>query len=234
LDQIEDQHQLCFNNKLNNDKMKAIYKKTLSILTFIGGVFMANSQNLDSMPQAQRDSLLISTAKEVVLRYGPGYYREDKKPVIKRSIYPKFETDQGKNAGRLVFGIKFFYDKTKEQLDKDYAAAIGIWGDTGNPYIVHFGNGWGRLIPEGEWESNTIVKQIPYQEIEIIPGYDLDHPEKKEPKNIDELRRKGYEEIDGQWIKTRKDVPPNTAILKREGYEEKNGQWVKTKEDVNK
>jgi hypothetical protein len=36
--------------------MKVIYKKTLSILMFMGGVFMANSQNMDSLPQAQRDS----------------------------------------------------------------------------------------------------------------------------------------------------------------------------------
>jgi hypothetical protein len=212
--------------------MKAIYKKTLSILTFIGGVFMASSQNLDSLPQAQKDSLLISTAKEVVLRYGPGYYREDKEPVITRSIYPNLETDQGKkNAGRVVFGIKFFYDKTKELLDYDFAAVIGIWGDTGYPYSVRFGNGWIRLIPEGEWESNTVVEQTIYQEIEIIPSYDWDHPENKEPTNIDELKKRGYEEIDGQWVQKKRD-PPNIDILKREGYEEVNGQWVKMKKDV--
>jgi hypothetical protein len=49
------------------------------------------------------------------------------------------------------------------------------------------------------------------------------------PENIDELRHNGYEEIDGQWTKTKKDVPPNIDILKREGLEEINGQWIKTK-----
>jgi hypothetical protein len=201
--------------------MKTGYKKTLSVLIFMGGVFMANSQNLDSMPQAQRDSLLIATAKEVVLKYGPGYYREYKEPVIERGQLPaKGELNPtGKKAGKIYYRVTFLYDKTIEMLEYDFAAIVGFSGDTGKPTGVQFGEGIIRRIPEGEWE-NAVIEQTPYNE-RIFPIYDMDHPKKKEPKNIDELRRKGYVERDGQWVKTRRDVPPNRDLLKREGFEEK-------------
>jgi hypothetical protein len=212
-----------------------ILEKTLSILILMGGVFMANSQNLDSMPQTQRDSLLISVAKEVVLRYGPGYYREDKKPIINRGQIPPKGTmnPTGKDAGRIWYGVTFLYNTTKERLGENFAASVGLWEDTGKPGSVRFGvgNRWVRLISEDEWDSDAIIEQTPYQEM-VFPIYDMEHPEKKEPKNIDELRRKGYVERDGQWIQTKKEVPPNIDILKRKGYEEINGRWVKTKKDA--
>ena len=210
--------------------MKTVYKKTLSILIFTGSIFMANSQNLNSLPQAQRDSILISVAKEAVLRYGPGYYREDKEPIIKREQVPQGAIGlTGDNAGRIYYSVTFLYDTTKERLDWDFAAIVGIWEDTGKPLLVRFGEGILRFISENEWENDAVIEQTPYQEcVFAIP--DLDHPEKKEPKNIDELRRKGYEERDGQWVKTKKDVPPNVDLLKRKGYEERaDGQWVRVK-----
>jgi hypothetical protein len=204
-------------------------------LTFIGGTFIANSQNLDSLPQSQRDSILISTAKEAVLRYGPGYYREYKEPVIERVQTPPKGTlnPTGENAGRICYRVTFLYDTVKERLGHDFAAIVLVWEDIGKPYIVSFPTGYGRFISEDEWASNAVVEQTPYQTM-IFPIYDWqNHPEKKEPVNIDELRRKGYEEVDGgQWVQTKREVPPNIDILKREGYEEINGQWVKTKKKV--
>jgi hypothetical protein len=215
--------------------MKAIYKKTLSILILMGGIFTANSQNLESLPQAQRDSLLISLAKEAVLRYGPGYYREYKEPIIERGqIQPKGTMNPtGENVGRIYYIITFLYDTIKERLGDNFAAIVGFWGDTGKPSYIRLGNnnGYTRSISESEWDSDAEVEQTPYHEM-IFPIYDWDDPENKEPKNIDELRRKGYVEKDGGWIQTEKEVPPNTDILKRKGYEERDGRWVKTKKEV--
>jgi hypothetical protein len=211
-------------------KNKKRYFATILVMMLTGYITATVSQNLDSLPQERRDSILISTANEVVLRYGPGYYREYKQPLIERNQIPeKGPTNPtGENIGRILYNVMFLYDKTKELLEKDFAAVIDVWGDTGKPILIYFGNGWGRFIPEGEWESDAVIEQTLYQEV-IFPIYDKEHPEKKEPKNIDELKRKGYEEKDGQWAKVTKDVPPNADLLKRKGYEEINGQWSRVR-----
>jgi hypothetical protein len=219
--------------------MKAIYKKTLLILTFMGGIFTANSRNLNSMPQAQRDSVLISLSKEAVLRYGPGYYREYKEPIIERGQIPPKGTinPTGKNAGRIYYRVTFLYDTTIERLGNNYAAIVGVWGNSGKPSGIRFGTGHGLItfISESEWDSNAVVEQTPYQQSRVRPIYeswDWDREDKAKPKNIDELKRWGYEYKDGEWVKTKKDVPPNIDILKRMGYEEKDGRWVKAKKEV--
>jgi hypothetical protein len=214
--------------------MKTILKKTLSLLPFIGGVFMANSQNLDYLPQAKRDSILISIAKEAVLRYGPGYYREYKTPVIERGQIPVKGTmnPTGENAGKIYYRVTFLYDKTQEVLAENFAAIVGFREGTSSPVYIRFGNERARFIPEKEWKDNAVVEeQTPYETM-IFPIYDWNNPEKKEPINIDELKQKGYEDKGDQWVKTKQEVPPNIDILKREGYEEINGQWVKTKKKV--
>jgi hypothetical protein len=202
-------------------------------LTFIGGTFIANAQNLDYLPQAQRDSILISTAKEAVLRYGPGYYREYKEPVIERSTVPsKGEINStGENAGRVIYSVVFLYDTVQELLEEQFAAKVNFWADqSGEPGAISFGNGIGLTVEAKTEQAREHLKTIPqirYQQSLSFMIHYRDNPEQ-----TDELKRKGYEEIDGQWMKTRKDVPPNIDILKREGYEEINGQWVKTKKKV--
>jgi hypothetical protein len=212
--------------------MKRVSKTVFLVIVLTGYTIAALSQNLDSMPQEQRDSLLTSTAKEVVLRYGPGYYREYKEPVIKRGQIPPKGTmnPTGENAGRFYYRVTFLYDTVKERLNSDFAAEVVIWENNGKPEGITIGI-WGRSISEDEWESDAIVEQMEYWTI-VFPIYDWDHPEQKEPINIDELKRKGYEERDGQWVQTKKEIPPNIDILKREGYEEIDGKWVKTKKKV--
>jgi hypothetical protein len=74
--------------------------------------------------------------------------------------------------------------------------------------------------------------QIRYQQSLLTPvyeSYDWSIEDKAKPKNMDELKRRGYEYKDGEWVNPRKNVPPNIDLLKRKGFEEVNGQWVKTK-----
>jgi hypothetical protein len=143
--------------------------KSLMCLAVLLSSTTAMSQNLDSIPKAKRDSILIAVAKEVVLTYGPGYYREYKEPVIKRFVYPKDDVDGGKNTGRICYSVVFLYDKTKEQLELDAAAGVGIWADTGKPFSVRFGNGWGKFIPETGLRSGEVIVPVPYQQREVFP-----------------------------------------------------------------
>jgi len=169
------------------------------------------SQNLDSMSVAKRDSLLIATAKEAVLKYGPDYYREYIPPVISKGKYPPKgpNNSDGKNAGRDYYQVTFLYDKAEEELSCDFAAKVRIWANTGCLYDVIFSNGWGREPKEGsDWRNDTSIKPVRYEQKRVFPIYDYNDPNRR-IKNLDELKQKGYvEQSDGQWVKTTPDVPP--------------------------
>lgn len=108
------------------------------------------SQNLDSYPRSKRDSILVSIAKEVVLKYGPGYYRDNIKPEIVRYMFPsdKERNPTGENANRVYYLVTFGYDKTKEILEYDYSSYVFIWADSSEPKHVFFGNGIGLSVPK--------------------------------------------------------------------------------------
>ena len=196
------------------ETMKTIKQLFFIILLCITYNTAGMSQNLDTMSVAKRDSLLISMAKEVVLKYGPDYYREDFPPVIERhSVPPKGEINKtGEMAGRVYYHIIFLYDETKEQLSYPFAARVQVWADTGEPSSAFFGNGWGRIISDiKDWRTDTTIEPVRYQQRQVIPIYDWNdsNPDKK-ILNLDELKRKGYvEQSDGQWVKTTPDVPPS-------------------------
>jgi hypothetical protein len=165
------------------------------------------AQNLDLMPIAQRDSLLISIAKEVVLILGPDYYREYKTIVERRyatgSRYP----------GRVFFRVTFLYDRTQERIGS-FAAEVSIWEDTGQLSGVLFGNGMGWSLNRADWYRipYEVGGTVPYQQI-IFPIYDFTDPNPdRVPLNIDELTRLGMVRVhDDFWERTRPDTPPAEA-----------------------
>jgi len=177
------------------------------------------AQNLNSMPIAKRDSLLIAIAKEAVLKYGPDYYREYKTPVIITGKFPPAEqiTDKRfvKLAGRSYYLVTFLYDKTQEQLSYDFAAEVRIWEDTVSLFDVMFGNGWGRGISEDieDWRKDITIEPVRYRQRQVMPIWDLaDQNPNKKPLNVDELKRRGYvEQSNGQWVKVTQDTPPAEA-----------------------
>ena len=221
--------------------MKTIKQIFLIILLGIGyNTTMA--QNLSFMPIAKRDSLLISIAKEVVLRYGPDYYREYSKPIIEKSTIPmKGELNPtGENSGRVSYRVTFLYDKMEETLEWDYAAKVSIWGDTGYPSWVMFGNGIGTTVPKENWRNDTTIEPIAYQDATApriyaitieVPEHIVGEKEREEyikqaeknaipePANKDELIRNGWvRQSDGRWVRTRPEAPPASAqrVIQRE------------------
>ena len=197
--------------------MKLI-KKLFFIILLVVSYNTSIAQNLDSMPVDKRDSIIISISKEIILKYGSDYYREYSLPMIERSMVPlRGESNpSGINAGRVAYVVTFLYDKTEETLEWDYTAKVSIWADTGNPCNVMFGNGFAKGITEGaDWRNDTKIEPVPYQE-SIVPLYDINNPDtNQEPRNKDELIRKGYERkmVEGreQWERTRPDTPPAEA-----------------------
>jgi hypothetical protein len=223
--------------------MKQINRIVLLII-MTGYTTALLSQNLESMPKTKRDSILIAKAKKCVLRYGAGYYREYKPPVIEEYITPQKGLNNVtlENAGRKAYIVTFLYDTLIELLGEKFAAEVSIWADTGIPVSITFGNGLGVLTEEVESkteqeqeEMEEIIRttmQVNYNQRYLRPIYeswDWDREDKAKPKNIDELKRRGYEYKDGKWVNPKKNIPPNIDLLKRKGYEEVNGQWVRIK-----
>jgi hypothetical protein len=150
--------------------MKAIIKVSLLVLAFMAFASVAKSQNLELLPESQRDSILIAKAKEVVLKFGPGYYREYKEIIERKQVPPLGEINTtGEDAGRVSYHIIFLYDETKEQLDWDFAARVQIWEDTGEACSVVFGNGFGRII--SAIQPGQEIEPVPYQQTNYRNAY---------------------------------------------------------------
>lgn len=98
--------------------------------------------NLSRMNENDRNAYLVEKAKEVVLNFGPDYYREYGEPEI--SELKTFTEDRWeKYKGDKYYTVTFRYDKTKETLEWDFAAEVDIWEKDGEPQGVKFGNGIG-------------------------------------------------------------------------------------------
>ena len=121
---------------------------TLSALLLIITAGYAQKNMFEKMPPNQRDSILIETAKNAVLKYAPGYYRDYKKPEV---ILKKTVPDKG--LGKFFYLVTYFYDPQKEKFPKDYIVKVYIWADNGKAYIMYFMNEWGLDI-EGLEKDN--------------------------------------------------------------------------------
>ena len=126
---------------------------TLSALLLIMTAGNAQKNIFEKIPLKQRDSILIETAKNAVLKYAPGYYRDYKKPeVIFRGAAPK-DYRIKEDRGRLFYQVTFFYDPLKEKYAKNYIVQVLIWADNGKVCSMYFMNEWGLDI-EGLEKDN--------------------------------------------------------------------------------
>ena len=126
---------------------------TLSALLLITTAGYAQKNIFEKIPLKQRDSILIETAKNAVLKYAPGYYRDYKKPeVIFKGAAPK-DYRIKEDRGRLFYQVTFFYDPLKEKYAKNYIVQVLIWADNGKVCSMYFMNEWGLDI-EGLEKDN--------------------------------------------------------------------------------
>jgi hypothetical protein len=148
--------------------VNAISKLSFALL-FAGITAAASAQNLDALPKAKRDSLLIAKATQVVKKHGPGYYREYKITVERDVVPPKGpKNPKGEYLNKATYRVIFYYDPTKERLDANYAASVAFWADTGELIGVMFGNTYGLYLDKTagkQEEAEEEVTVIPYEAV---------------------------------------------------------------------
>ena len=141
---------------------KCNYMKKMILLLILGtSTFQVlHAQYFNKMTNAQRDSVLVAKAKEVVLKYAKDYYREYGKPAIEFKEVSKKSINK-ENWDRGYYVITFPYDTTKESFGLDYAAQVTIWSNTGMPDGITAGNGWGYHLLDKE--PNKDLPQLGYE-----------------------------------------------------------------------
>lgn len=140
----------------------------------------SNNIYLSQMDSVKRNEYLIKLAREVVLNFGPGYYRDNMNPTISdlrvfsdSSMVERFP-EAKQNLGRKYYVVTIPYDHAQEQLEWDYAAKVEIWEDDGEPKGVMFGCNLGyhfTFTPYREWVRLGVKRGeiMPYQHYTIQP-----------------------------------------------------------------
>lgn len=145
-------------------------KKTLLVLLALTVLYpmMLLGENLDSLPEAKRNARLLEMAKQVVMKHGPGYYRDVFPPVIVHGLVSPDNREctlqqVKQHNGRSYYKVEYSFDEKQESFEWSYAARTYIWGDTGISFSVIFGNGWGFEIDQATRSANEKEQFMPFK-----------------------------------------------------------------------
>lgn len=171
------------------------------------------AQNLDRMSETKRNETLLRIAKDIVMEYGPDYYREYKAPEIAHGIVggkgKQVFTDEElkKYRNRSFYTVKYLFDRNEEAFPWDYSAYVFIWGDTGQAIKVLFGSGSLRSIDAKRTKSATKKQTWKKQK----PGtFVSSRATKVIPEKKKYLIRRDTKNSDGTIIKTEY-IDPDTV-----------------------
>lgn len=140
------------------------------------------SRTFSSLNEADRKKVMIAKAREVVLTFAPGYYREYKEPVITvdtvidpkkprtwtktKKVFYSVGSRKAEHIGKPVYVISFLYDKTKENVG-NYIVRLALFQETGEPLQLNFPDN--RLVVFDERSFYERAKEKPLKIIEYIP-----------------------------------------------------------------
>lgn len=171
---INDLHLVDVNFFINMKRYNFIFLVSMFLCT----PCFSQMNNLERKEESQRKEYLTNIAKEVILTFGPDYYRDFKEPIISDTITFRetFKEDsvlRNKNFyGRKYYSVKYLYDPSIEKFLYNFVAEVDIWADDGQPKEVRFGNGYGQnfyITSYKKWKKRGIKESeiIPYSGLEI-------------------------------------------------------------------
>ncbi len=156
-------------------KVDSVFRQTeISKMTHLSGM-----KHLSRKSEAKRNAYLRQLAREVVLNFGPDWYREyGEWEVTGPFVYEMPSADLARH-GRNYYKVTSWYDKNVETMDWYYASQVTIWEDDGQPEGVTFGTGMGLGFPgqlgyKKYLESTGITKRnrfpySPWPDVRIWP-----------------------------------------------------------------
>lgn len=162
-------------------KQKHISPKSIAIFFLLSCFVCVHAVNLEYISEKKRYKLLLPIAKEVILRYGPDYYREDPKPYIGRALRTK--------EFKVVYPAKL-----DENFEFDDAARVYFDNETGLPDSVTFGNGIGVIIND-VYKSYLAQKYFGKKKYKGIDGKKLLDEEVVSPVKYQTVKFKITEEM---------------------------------------
>ena len=153
-----------FNGHLGVLSTTFVYRVLLCLFLFaLGNPVCAQSDapkmKLSKMKKKERNAYLVEKSKEVIMNFGPRFYREYGEPEISgrevykikgNDIYDRPAVD--KFVGMGYYTVTFRYDMEEEIFAWDYAAVVEIWDD-GEPKTVKFGEGYGTYFYEESYKD---------------------------------------------------------------------------------
>ena len=152
------------NRRLRVVSTTFVYRVLLCLFLFaLGNQACAQSDapkmKLSKMKKNERNAYLVEKSKEVIMAFGPRFYREYGKPEISgREVYKIKGNDiyqrstREKYVGMGYYTVTFRYDMEEEIFAWDYAAVVEIWDD-GEPKTVKFGEGYGTYFYEESYKD---------------------------------------------------------------------------------
>lgn len=149
-----------------------------SVLLLLCSPCFPQMRHLDRKEESKRNEYLIEKSKEVIMTFGPDYFRDYKEPVISeiQTVLEHYSEDpdlKDKNLyGRKYYTVTYLYDKSKENLKFNFAALVEIWAEDGQPKRVMFGSGLGHgflRTPYKEWIKKDLKKSDKLEETDIFP-----------------------------------------------------------------
>ena len=121
-----------------------------------------SQDKLSSLPEQQRDSILVEIAQNLLKEKYPKWYRKNIIPEVTRGTYVDIEKTKhfhnmpnDVKTGDVFYRIKLYYPNWyEEKFEYKYTADVLIIGKTLQPYYIHLGaiNIGYNLIPR---ESST-------------------------------------------------------------------------------
>lgn len=131
------------------EKFKLLLLIGIGLLGFCGTNIAQTRDTvmLDSVTKKKLDKKLIKLTKEVVLKHGPGYYREYKEPIINYRHVERNARDLSssvleRNLGRVFYTVEYPYNREEESFNGSYSAKVYFWEDL-TIFYVNFGHGMG-------------------------------------------------------------------------------------------
>ena len=134
----------------------------ITILILFSNILLAQHQNLDKLPQKERDSILVKVANEAINRFSIGYLRPGNKPYIEDIGYKLSETYKKQclkqYADRYLYAVYYLSHRRREKsfYKNDTLVKALVLADIGKLTEIIY-------IDDSEWRALALEKATPQE-----------------------------------------------------------------------